>query len=227
MTGWRTFEPRPEIARNVSKAPLSGFVRLFWAVVFALMGLCALSWWLLMPNGFAVAHPRFWSNGVLPWMWIAIASLGFCASIGAPALLQWLAFAPPAGLLSALLGILDANDFFSVVEATSAEKGPFRELGRGPLGRGDPLTLTLLDEGEARLQVVFVDWSAQLSAEASPSAGWGVPQNAVTFRRLGVDDNSPCEVELTLAATGVGRGFDSVAHAAGVYRNRVHIGPPD
>lgn len=406
-------------------AELAWHVRVCWIAVFALVGLCALAWWNLMPSGFAVAHPRFWSNSVLPWVWIVTAALGLYGSVRAPALLQWLALAPFAALLSALVtirvshpltaqgpywwamvgpvvllgglalitmrgsaqgwhllpaiafiglgagfplslrappastrplgriepssalaasddfviyqqhrlrlqlsplltfgsrspdgawtlfappgagpiapnpactllkapaestgsfqveaqcelagaifshlndyaslrvsghrrlsivfspvadtqfdvlpadypegrpvrfGYLGADEIFRVVEAESAEKGPFHELGSGRLRRGDPLTLTLLDEGAPPLRVTFFDWSAQLSTDASPSAGWGLPQNAVTFQRLGSGDNSPCEIALTLAATGIGRGFDSVAHAAGAYRNRVEIGPSD
>jgi hypothetical protein len=405
---------------------LAWYVRVCWAAVSALEGLCALSWWMLMPSGFAVAHPRFWSNEVLPWLWIGTAALGFYASVRAPALLQWIALVPLAALLSALIairvshpltagglhwwamvalavplaglvlvtmrrgaqkwqllpglafigvgagfslslrapsastrplgalevssapavsddgvvvyqqqrmrlelspfltfgsrspdgawtlfapphagdmeppsrcilyrtpaesngslraeaqcelaepvfshlndyaslrvsghkhlsiafspvsdaelevmpadypegravrfGYLGEDETFRVVEADSAEKGPFHQLGAGQLRRGDPLTLTLLDEGKARLRVTFFDWAAQASTDTSPSAGWGVPQNAVTFQRFGNGDNSQCEIALTLAATGTGRGFDSVAHAAGVYRNRVEIAEAD
>ncbi len=410
---------------NATRSTLVWPVRLCWAGVFALVGLCALAWWLLMPGGFHVDSPRFWSNAVLPWVWLLTSALGFYASVGSPALLQWLCVAPAAGLLATLVtvralhpltaatpfwwamlglaamlgalvlattrgngarwwqlltalaftgigaclplslrappastrplgrgvpsstlvvsddrvvvyehrrlrvelspsltfwsrspdgawtlfaprddreaapppsctllrgpaelaegiqveaqcelgapvfshlndyaslrvsghkrlsivfspipdlpldvlpvdypegrpfrfGYLDASEIFHVVEASSAEKGPFRELGAGPLRRGDPLTLTLLDDDEPVLRVVFHDWSAQLSTAASPSAGWGVPENALTFWRLGIADNSSAALELTLAGTGIGRGFDSVTHAAGVYRNRVQIGP--
>jgi len=36
---------------------------------------------------------------------------------------------------------------FMSLKATSGEKGPFRELARGPLARGDPLSITLVDDG--------------------------------------------------------------------------------
>jgi hypothetical protein len=405
--------------------PLAWYVRLCWAAVFTVTGLCALAWWVLMPSAFAVAHPRFWSNAVFPWVWLATAVLGIHGCVRPHPLLQWLALAPFAALLSALVAIrwshpvtatspywwcavglasllgglafvtmrgrarasqllpvlafvglgaafalslrappastrplgrpergealampgdgvvtyehgrvrlqlatfltfgsrspdgawtlfaprnaqepgatplcalfgssfgaagplqieaecelvapisshlndyaslrvsghkrlsiafspiadeqldflpsdypagrplrfayLGPNDVFRVVEADSAEKGPFRELASGHLHPGEALTMTLFDEGEARLNAKFLDWTAQLSIGVSPSAGWGVPQNAVSFRRLGDGDNSPCEIALTLASTGIGRGFDSVTHAAGVYRNRIEIGVP-
>jgi hypothetical protein len=43
------------------------------------------------------------------------------------------------------------------------------------------------------------------------------------MRREGETSYSPVRIWLTLAGTSVGRGFDSVGHAAGTYRNRVRI----
>ncbi len=121
------------------------------------------------------------------------------------------------------LAALDQQGRFRIVEATSAEKGPFAPLAEGELKRGEPLTITLHDEGKPRLALTFDDWSAQLSTEPSPTAGWGMPQNAITFTRKAADPTSDVTLELTLANTSVGRGFESVGHSAGVYRNRIRV----
>ncbi len=118
---------------------------------------------------------------------------------------------------------LDGDGRFRVVEATSAEKGPYHTLAEGSLARGEPLTITLLEAGKPLLAITFDDWSAQVSTELSPTAGWGMPQNHVTFARHTSDPASVVSLELTLASTSAGRGFDSVGHAAGVYRNRMRM----
>jgi hypothetical protein len=118
---------------------------------------------------------------------------------------------------------LDARDTFRVVEARSAEKGPFRTLASGTLKRGDPLTITLHDRGQPAARVTLDDWSAQVSTALSPTAGYGVPQNAITFMLSGASPASPAFISFELAGTGIGRGYDSVGHAAGVYRNRLRI----
>lgn len=119
------------------------------------------------------------------------------------------------------LAYLGADLTFRVVRADDAEKGPYSELANGHLARGEPLTLEIRprdhDDGGCRL--IFKDWSAQLSTEPSPTAGWGVPQNSIQFFAQG----SQGLVVLTLAETGPGRGFDSVGHAAGTYRNRLRV----
>ncbi len=121
------------------------------------------------------------------------------------------------------LATLDEQGRFRVVEATSAEKGPFASLAEGALARGEPLTITLHDEGKPRLTITFDDWSSQLSTEPSPTAGWGMPQNAISFTRQTEAPASIVTLELTLANTSVGRGFESVGHSAGVYRNRIRV----
>jgi hypothetical protein len=109
-----------------------------------------------------------------------------------------------------------------VWRATSAEKGPFVELGRGPLTRGAPLGFTVLDGATPLCHLSFLDFTAQASTQRSPTAGEGVPVNAVQFGRYR-DDGAPVGVILSLAATGIGSGFETTRHAEGVYRNRVHI----
>ncbi len=120
-------------------------------------------------------------------------------------------------------GALFPDGRFRVLEATTGEKGPFEELCGGPLGEGDPLTLTFLVDGDPQVAVTWLDFAAQASTEPSPTAGWGVPQNAVSLFRVGEHAAAPIAVRATLAATGVGRGWDSVGHAAGVYRNRMEV----
>jgi hypothetical protein len=112
------------------------------------------------------------------------------------------------------------GDALVVWRATSAEKGPFVELGRGPLARGAPLALTVLDGNEAQCRLTFLDFTAQASAQRSPTAGEGVPVNVVQFGRF-ADDDGPVGLILSLAATGIGSGFETTQHAAGVYRNRL------
>lgn len=120
---------------------------------------------------------------------------------------------------------LDATGTFHVVEATDAEKGPFTDLATGPLARGEPLTITVFDDQLPRLRITLEDFSAQASTELSPTAGWGVPQNALEFSRWGDRPDARAGMFITLAGTSVGRGFDSVSHGPGVYRNRLRVTP--
>lgn len=121
------------------------------------------------------------------------------------------------------LAYVDANRAFHVVRASDAEKGPFDELANGHLARGEALTLEIRprEDGDDGCRLTFEDWSAQVSTEPSPTAGWGVPQGSIQFFSRGAQGL----VVLTLAETGPGRGFDSVGHAAGTYRNRVRVEP--
>ena len=114
-----------------------------------------------------------------------------------------------------------ADDEFRVVEASSGEKGPFRTLAEGPLGEQQALELELRDAGRAMGRLKFLDWAAQSSTILSPTAGWGAPVNAIEFQRIGDKPSSTVVVWMALAATSVGRGWDSVGHKPGVYRNRI------
>jgi hypothetical protein len=116
---------------------------------------------------------------------------------------------------------------FRVVEAASGEKGPFRELAAGPLARGAPLVVTLLDGDRPVCELELMDWAAQASVELSPTAGWGLPANAVEFERLGDSPGEAVALWVTLAGTSVGRGWDSVGHRAGVYRNWINVHAAD
>ena len=118
---------------------------------------------------------------------------------------------------------VDAARRFRVVEASSGEKGPFRILAEGPLEESSPLEITLYDEDRSVACLTLLDWSAQASTQLSPTAGWGVPENAIEFSLSGNEPSSPASIFITLAGTSVGRGWDSVGHSAGTYRNRITI----
>jgi hypothetical protein len=125
------------------------------------------------------------------------------------------------------LACLDADGTFRVVEAAWNDKGPFRELARGSLRRDEALEITLYEEGRPACRLSFPDWARQAGTALSPTAGYGLPVNAIEFSRYRADPPGCCRVALTLAATTVGRGRDSVGHAAGTYRNRLVVRPGD
>lgn len=116
---------------------------------------------------------------------------------------------------------LEAGGAFTVREASSGEKGPFRELASGPHERNEPVTMRFFDGGDWVASLTLDDWSAQASTALSPTAGWGMPQNAIEFQLL--ESGGPVSVWVSLAATSVGRGWDTVGHRAGVYRNRCRL----
>jgi len=118
---------------------------------------------------------------------------------------------------------LHRDGSFRVVEASSAEKGPFHDLATGRLARGETLVMTFFDDDRPIYRVSLEDWSAQAGVQDSPTAGYGVPVNAIEFSLGERSANSPASMFITLAATGVGRGFQSVGHAAGTYRNRMKV----
>jgi len=132
----------------------------------------------------------------------------------------------------ARLAFLDARGSFRVVQASNAEKGPFTTLAEGPLARGEALSISLVElDGRSPSPrelstIVFRDWSLQVSTELSPTAGWGLPQNAIEFGRIGAAAASGAYIDLSLAGTSVGRGWDSVGHVAGFYLNRMEIRVP-
>jgi hypothetical protein len=118
------------------------------------------------------------------------------------------------------IAYLGADLVFRVVRASSDEKGPYTPIASGHLGRDEPLSIELRGD-DAACRIVFKDWAAQASTEPSPTAGWGLPQNAIEFFARGGEG----AVMLSLAETGPGRGFDSVGHAAGVYKDRIRVEP--
>ncbi|HEX3356079.1 MAG TPA: hypothetical protein VHS31_03770 [Tepidisphaeraceae bacterium] len=125
------------------------------------------------------------------------------------------------------LAYLDASEMFRVVEGSSAEKGPYHELIHGKLSRSDALTMSLLDNQQLMFRLTFADWAAQASVALSPTAGFGLPENAIEFSLNGANPSSSAGIYMTLAATSAGRGYASVGHAAGVYRNRIIVENPN
>ncbi|MBK7863460.1 MAG: hypothetical protein IPJ65_33635 [Archangiaceae bacterium] len=119
---------------------------------------------------------------------------------------------------------LGADELLHVVQASSAEKGPFTELDRAPLP-GGALELVLLDGAQPQCRVVLETFAAQASRQRSPTAGWGVPENAIELLRASDDPRSAAVIFLSLAATSIGRGWDSVGHRAGTYVNRLRVEP--
>jgi len=117
---------------------------------------------------------------------------------------------------------VDPQRRFLVVQASSGEKGPFAVLGQGLLPADAPLTIALVRDGKQVCALTFGDFASQVSTALSPTAGWGVPQNAIEFA-LDRPGGTSADLWLTLAGTSVGRGWDSVGHAAGCYRNRITI----
>ncbi|MHC5199515.1 MAG: hypothetical protein ACYSO1_05290 [Planctomycetota bacterium] len=122
----------------------------------------------------------------------------------------------------ARLAYLDESEMFRVVQAKSAEKGPFTTLAEGKLLEEQPLELTIYDGDSPIYRIIFEDWATQNSKQLSPTAGWGLPENAIEFSLDGENPNQ-ATFFVTLASTSTGRGFDSVGHNAGVYRNRIRI----
>ncbi|MEZ4340079.1 MAG: hypothetical protein R3B82_25950 [Sandaracinaceae bacterium] len=114
------------------------------------------------------------------------------------------------------------GDRFVVAEATSGEKGPFRTLCEGPMRRDEVLGIELLGEG-VHVSVELLDYASQASTEPSPTAGWGVPQNAIQLLRAGNRPDGAVSLHFALAATAIGRGWDTVGLAAGTYRNRMRV----
>jgi hypothetical protein len=121
------------------------------------------------------------------------------------------------------LAYLDQSEIFHVVEAASAEKGPYHELAAGKLSRGEPLSLVLSDQQTPMFRITFDDWTSQSSVAPSPTAGYGLPETAIEFSLAGVNPSSAASVFLTLAATSAGRGYNSVGHNPGIYVNRMRI----
>ena len=128
----------------------------------------------------------------------------------------------PAGR-PARFAFVDKDGIFRVVEASSGEKGPFHTLAQGQLGQEETLTITLHDDGRPIGRVRLADWAWQADTTLSPTAGWGVPVNAIEFSLSDDAASSLASIFVTLAGTSVGRGWDCVGHSAGTYRNRISV----
>jgi hypothetical protein len=121
---------------------------------------------------------------------------------------------------------LDAGGTFHVMQAADRRRGPFTELGAGAMARDAPLVLTIYDGDKPVFTITFQDWAAQASTQLSPAAGSGIPVNAIELERGGEPEGSPALISLSLAGTTLGRGTESVGHAPGVYRDRIHVAFP-
>lgn len=127
---------------------------------------------------------------------------------------------PPGPDEASVFAYVEASGELVVARARSREKGPFVALCRTAL-RDEVVVLRLWAEGEAVAEVTLLDWAGQADTTPSPTAGWGVPANAIEFWSV----HGGVQLVATLAGTSVGRGFHSVGHAAGRYRNRVVVRP--
>ena len=132
--------------------------------------------------------------------------------------------APATG--AARFAYLDASDTFHVMQASDRQRGPFTEIAAGHLKRADPLVLTIYDGDKAAFSITLADWAAQASTQLSPTAGWGIPVNAIELVRGGEAQSSTGLISMSLADTSIGRGTQTVGHAPGVYRNRMTISLP-
>jgi hypothetical protein len=130
-----------------------------------------------------------------------------------------------AATAEARFAYVDAAETFHVVQASQRRLGPFTELATGRLRRADPLVLTIYDGDQIAFVVTLQDWAAQAATQLSPTAGYGLPVNAIELARGGADDASAALISVSLAATSIGRGTASVGHTAGVYRDRITIAP--
>ena len=122
----------------------------------------------------------------------------------------------------ARVAFLDDQGTFKIVEASSGEKGPYRVLAKGFLSRQSPLSLKIFEGDRLAFTIFFDDFSSQCSTALSPTAGWGFPQNSILFVSM-EDDTRSAFIAMNLASTSTGRGWDSVGHAPGVYRNRIRV----
>ena len=117
---------------------------------------------------------------------------------------------------------LGADGVVHVNRGTEDEKGPFLELSREQLLEG-ALVVVLSDAQGPACRLTFESWAAQASVDPSPTAGWGVAQNDVELLESSAAGQSA--LFLSLAATSIGRGWDTVGHAAGTYRNVIRFEP--
>jgi len=141
-----------------------------------------------------------------------------------PAPQRRIELAPSTG--AARFAYLDPGGAFHVMQASQRQRGPFTELAAGRLGPKDPLLLTLYDDDKAVFTVTLDDWAAQASTQLSPTAGSGIPVNAIELLRGNDLDSSPALISFSLASTSIGRGTQTIGHAAGVYRDRVTVKLP-
>lgn len=120
-----------------------------------------------------------------------------------------------------------ADGALLVARGTDAEKGPFVELGRGPVPASGVLEFELLDGSTPVARGSVDGFVAQADLGESPTAGSGIPANVVQF---GVPPKQPAGeavpvgvLHFSLAESGIGEGLDTVTHAAGRYWIHVRL----
>lgn len=132
----------------------------------------------------------------------------------------------PSATEPARFAWVDDAGTFHLTQANERQRGPFTEVAAGKLSRKEPLVVTLYDADKPMFVVTVEDWAAQASTQLSPAAGSGIPVNAIEMMRGGDKPDAPALISFTLAGTTIGRGTQSVGHAAGVYRNRLTVKLP-
>ncbi|MFO7534781.1 MAG: hypothetical protein R6X19_03725, partial [Kiritimatiellia bacterium] len=68
---------------------------------------------------------------------------------------------------------------FVIARAAQQEKGPFTTLCEAKLETDTPLVITIIEDRRAIGELHVYDWVDQAGTEPSPTAGWGVPVNAI------------------------------------------------
>lgn len=108
-----------------------------------------------------------------------------------------------------------------LVRGTRDEKGPWTTVATTPLLDG-VVRLWLYEGAVPLAEIALPDYAMHASREPSPTAGWGLPQNAIEFRGAGPRDDV-ARIWVSYAATSLGRGYDTVGYPAGSYRSRVEV----
>ena len=67
-------ETKPEPPGSLGVA-----LRIVWGLIFLVLAAAAFGWWLHMPRGFPLSHPRFWMNPVLSLVAMHLCALGILA----------------------------------------------------------------------------------------------------------------------------------------------------
>lgn len=204
--------------------PMHWLLRIVWRLVLTGHAAVALCWLWMMPGGFPVGHPRFWANRGIPVLVLSGCVVGlFGVWRRRDTWVRLAVLAVPVGWATAAMA-------GRVIFPVSARWLFLAPLAAGPLKRDEALAITVHDGDRPACRVTFEDWAAQVSTALSPTAGWGLPQNAIEFSLRNLGSVNEVAIYVTLASTSVGRGWDSVGHAAGTYRNRMRIepiSPPD
>lgn len=128
-------------------------------------------------------------------------------------------FGAPATFLTVM------NNQVSLLRASSAEKGPFKELARFPR---EDLLFRIMVAGHPVCEFILEEFVEQASPELSPTAGWGVPVNDIFLdaTQFIADQPSGVWIGYSLASTGIGRGFHVVGTAPGTYVGKLQVNIP-